>query len=417
MKPNEQDARRQVPGLPPVLLALAENYRRAKAGREGGCGDFIADFRALLSAAASADGEARVRAEEDLRRAERESGAALALERHPRDPNLIYQVRLRPSGEEWLFHRLGEAPPAVRRSELAGWLREQAANAAPPHPGWCGWLLDLSERAASGRSVLPLARDDAAFNAELLRVAAAVLTWPEESLIRYASAVICGDSKRLQTLDAPLRLALRDITGDPAATLETFGILQVPRSVLLHGPLRLALPGGMLDLGLLRGPVAISGSDLAAASAIQCPATACLTVENESVFHELAKRNPGILLVHTSFPGAATRHLLTHLPAVLPCHHFGDSDPAGFDILRDLRERTARPFRPLGMAFRPDPAAPPLTAAERKTVHRLLTSPVMTDVHAELQAMLDHDSKGGFEQESLGQAGLRLVLAGFLPLP
>jgi len=84
--------------------------------------------------------------------------------------------------------------------------------------------------------------------------------------------------------------------------------------------------------------------------------------------------------------------------------------------LRDLRERTRRSFLPLGMAFRPDPAAPPLTPSERKTVQRLLASPVMTDMRAERQAMLDHGSKGTFEQESLGQAGLRLVLAGFLPL-
>lgn len=398
----------------PALLALAATYRRSKAGREGTTADFLADFRDLLIAAVSTDGDARVRAVEDLRRAEHESGGLLTLERHARDSNIIYQVRLRPAGEDWLFEHLGQAAPASQRRELADWLRGQAATAAP-HPGWRGWLLDLAERAASGKSVQPLERGDPALNAELLRVAAAVLTWPEESLIRYASAVICGDSKRLQALEARLLPALRGITGEPSTTLETFRILQTPRAVLVHGPLVLELPGGSIDLGLLGGPVAISATDFEAASAIRCAAVACLTVENESVFHELAKRHAGILLVRTSFPGAATRHLLSHLPASLPCHHFGDSDPAGFDILRDLREKTGRAFQPLGMAFRPDPAAPPLTASERDTLQRLLASPVMTDVHAELQAMLDHGTKGAFEQESLGQAGLRLVIACFQP--
>ncbi len=396
-----------------MLLALAQCYCHAKAGREGTAADFLADFRDLLTAAASADGEARVRAVEDLRRAEHESGGLLALDRHGRDSNIIYQVRLRPAGEPWLFQRLGQLAPATRRRELAAWFGTRAVPTAAPHPGWQAWLLDLSERAAAGKSVLPFERDDPAFNAELLRVAAAVLTWPEESLIRYASAVICGDSKRLQTLEARLLSALRAISGDSNASLESFRILQSPRRVLLHGPLMLELPGGTLDLGLLGGPAAISATDLAAATAIRCAGRACLTVENESVFHELAKRNPGILLVHTSFPGAATRHLLRHLPATLPCHHFGDTDPAGFDILRDLREKTRRSFQPLGMQFRPDPTAPPLTASERNTLHRLLAAPTMADVHAELQAMLDHGTKGAFEQESLGHAGLHRITACF----
>jgi hypothetical protein len=417
MKPTEPQAPHQAPGRPPVLLALAETYRRSKAGREGATADFLADFRDLLTAAASADGEARVRAVEDLRRAEHESGGLLVLDRHARDSNIIYKVRLRPAGERWLFECLGQAAPATQRRGLAEWLRAEAAPSAAPHPGWQAWLLDLAERAAAGKSVLPLERDDPAFNAELLRVSAAVLTWPGESLVRYASAVICGDSKRLQTLEARLLPALRAITGEANTSLESFRILQTPRRVLLHGPLMLELPGGSLDLGLLGGPAAISAIDLAAASAIHCAGRACLTVENESVFHELAKRNPGILLVHTSFPGAATRHLLRHLPATLPCHHFGDTDPAGFDILRDLREKTRRSIQPLGMHFRPDPTAPPLTASERNTLHRLLAAPGMADVHAELQAMLDHGTKGAFEQESLGHAGLHRVTACFQPQP
>ncbi|MCX6879071.1 MAG: DUF2220 family protein [Verrucomicrobia bacterium] len=413
MKPTEEQVPHKATGLPVVLLALAENYRRSKAGREGGTGDFLADFRDLLAAAASTDGEARVRAVEDLRRAAHESGGRLSLDFHPRDPNIIYQVRLRPAGESWLFHHLGQVPPAARRAELAAWFREQALAAAP-HPGWQPWLLALSARALAGLSVLPFERDDQPLNAELLRVSAAVLTWSDESLIRYASAVICGDSKRLQALETRLLQALRTVTGDPATTLETFRILHTPRTVLLHGPLLLDLPGGTLNFSLLRGPVAVSGTDLAAARAIRCAAPACLTVENESVFLELAKRHPDLLLVHTSFPGAATRHLLSHLPATLPCCHFGDTDPAGFDILRDLREKTKRQFQPIGMTFRPDPRAPSLTVPERKTLRRLLASPVLADVYPELQAMLAHGSKGAFEQESLGQAGLQLVAAYFL---
>lgn len=394
---------------PPVLLALARRYAKSKAGREGASGDFLADFRELLKASNSHDGEARVRAEEDLRRARHASGGLLELDLHPRDATIIHRVRLHPDAENWLFRQLGQEPPSARRYELHAFFRQHAA-APEPRSGWRDWLLDLSANALSGSTVQPFEREDMPFNAELLRVTEGVLRWNGESLIRYASAVICGDSKRLESLLAPLLQALRAITGDASVTLETFRILQTPRAVLIHGPLVLELPGGTLDLGLLAGPVAVAATDLELAGDIRCPAPACLTVENEGVFRELAKRNPGILLVHTSFPGAATRHLLRRLPESLPCYHFGDSDPAGFDILRDLREKTARFFHPVLMDFRPTHQAQPLTQAERKTVARLLESPSLADIRPALHAMLDHGTKGDFEQESLGPCALNHCL-------
>ena len=395
--------------MSPVLLALAARYRSSKAGREGGTADFLADFRELLKSAGSHDGDARVRAEDDLRRAAHESGGLLALDHHPRDPKIIHRVRLRAEGETWLFQHLGQRPPAALRKELSEFFTEQA-GASMPHPGWRGWLLELAASAMAGKNVLPFERGDMALNTELLRVCAAVLTWPEESLIRYASAVICRDSKRLEVLQARVLQALRAVTGEPETSFESFQILQAPRAVLIHGPLVLELPGGTLDLGLLAGPVAISGTDLEQATAIRSAARACLTVENEGVFRELAKRNPGVLLVHTSFPGAATRCLLGRLPTTISYHHFGDSDPAGFEILRDLREKTGRYFKPIGMSFRPSTTALPLTEPERKTLGRLLAAPMLEDVRPELQAMLAHGTKGDFEQESLGQAGLLRVL-------
>lgn len=397
--------------MSPVLLALAARYRASKAGREGGNADFLTDFRDLLKSAASHDGDARVRAEDDLRRAEHESDGLVALDHHPRDPKIVHRVRLRPGGENWLFSHLGQPAPSALRSELAAFFLDHAGDPVP-HSGWRGWLENLAALALAGKSVLPFERDDMALNAELLRTTAAILAWPEESLIRYASAVICGDSKRLEILQARLLQALRGITGDPETGFESFRILQTPRSVLIHGPLLLGLPGGPLDLGLLAGPVSVSGTDLELALEIRSAARACLTVENEGVFRELAKRNPGVLLVHTSFPGAATRCLLGRLPAEMAFHHFGDSDPAGFDILRDLREKSGRDFKPVAMEFRANVSASPLTEPERKTIVRLLRSPSLEDVRPVLQAMLDRGTKGDFEQESLGQQRLRTLLDG-----
>jgi hypothetical protein len=60
------------------------------------------------------------------------------------------------------------------------------------------------------------------------------------------------------------------------------------------------------------------------------------------------------LLLHAEasdarYPGSGTLKLLQRLAAELEFWHFGDSDEAGFDILRVLREMSGRNFQPLHM--------------------------------------------------------------------
>jgi hypothetical protein len=56
------------------------------------------------------------------------------------------------------------------------------------------------------------------------------------------------------------------------------------------GPLKLVLPEGTLDLGLLKGGVAISEDDVRRSLRIECSAARVLTIENDTTFTELVKR-------------------------------------------------------------------------------------------------------------------------------
>jgi hypothetical protein len=87
--------------------------------------------------------------------------------------------------------------------------------------------------------------------------------------------------------------------------------------------------------------------------------------------------------------------------------HFGDSDPEGFDILRDLRSRSGRPFQSLLMDYRPADSAPTLEVDDRRLIKRLLELPIMEAEYFPLRQMLQAGSKGRFEQESLGRPKLR----------
>lgn len=389
----------------PTLQSFAASFRQSAAGKSGMVKDFTLDWEKFLRAAGLHDGDARELAERDLLAAERASGGMLIIDRHPRT-GAKQVIRLkREGGEAWLFGAVGESSPTEEREELAAFFESAAGIPVSCAEAWRAWCGGLVARARGGDPLAPFKRDDAAGNRKLLDALAGVLNWREESLVRYASTVICRDSKALEQLRPRLLAALREITGRAELSLEDFGISDKPRSVSVHGPLVLELAAGRIDFGVLAGPVLVSAIDLAAAKSVECRARLCLTVENESVFLELAKRRTGVLLVQTSFPGAATRRLFERLPVDLECRHFGDSDPAGFDVLRDLREKTGRDFRPLMMAFRPLAGAPALTEEERRVIARLLASDIVADVHAELRAMLEAGTKGDFEQESVGLDG------------
>ena len=222
-------------------------------------------------------------------------------------------------------------------------------------------------------------------------------------MIRFASCVICRASKRLEQLQPKIETALSEITHGVLKTLEDLGLLEKPRQVLFHGPLQL----DSLAFGSLRGAVSISETDIQSARAVTCLAERILTVENLESFLELVKQNRGdTLLIQTSYPNRAALNLLARLSAELPTFHFGDTDVWGFDILRDLREKTGRAFRPLHMHYRHLVDAPSLTSQEFKLLTRLLDHPSMRDCHEALEAMQKAGTKGDYEQESLGRPTL-----------
>jgi len=142
---------------------------------------------------------------------------------------------------------------------------------------------------------------------------------------------------------------LEDITGGEIRTLDDIGIISNPRSVLVHGPLKLCLDGAWLDFGILHGSFRLSQTDIEHAEKIETSSLRCTTIENETTFHELAKLQSGELLICTSYPGSGTVALLRRLPPNIDCWHFGDSDEPGFEILRVLRDKSGRDFRPLHM--------------------------------------------------------------------
>ncbi|HRJ72694.1 MAG TPA: DUF2220 family protein [Terrimicrobiaceae bacterium] len=387
-----------------ILRALAARYERSRAGRTGqSATDLLFDYERLLREAGCDRGDPRICAERDL--SDAVERGLLVIERHRRT-GIPQLVRLSPLHERELFRAVNLTPPSERRQALARLFIEAAHRTVPSRweTSWRTFCEQIAAAAAAGASVAPFTRDQRDETREILALLPQLLDWQTESLRRFASSRLCGDSKRLEVLQSRLAACLDKITGGEIRTLEDLGILENERAVIVHGPLRLQFPGGPLDLGLLSAPARIDRRDLQRAQ-FDTSASRCLTVENLSVLHELARRKSGTLLASSGSEGgfahSAIIEFLQALPADVSCAHCGDTDPKGFEILENLRQRTQRPIASLGMTFEDSAPGPSLTPAEQKTIRRLQDSPFLTDREkAELLRMESAGHKGIFEQEA-----------------
>jgi hypothetical protein len=388
----------------PVLLKLAELYGQSAAGRHGaGKLDFQPSIEDLLGAAGCREGEARELAEQDLRAAH-ELRVITLVPIHRRDPSLFVRLRLAPQSEAAFFAYVGLASPTAKRAEWAALFREAAAWPVPARfsDSWQRFCGARADAASNWREMKPFDRHDLAGGRELLALLPRLLEWEGRHLVRWASSVICGHSKMLERRQKTLELLLAEATANCASTFESLGILPVAPGVTFHGPLRLRIGIEWRDFRDLHGPATLSGADVGRINGCECGAGRCLTVENATPFRSLAALRSGELLIHTSYPNEATLGLLTHLKRLASppeFWHFGDTDPSGFHILADLRQRSGIPFRSFRMDFRSLTGAQRLKDRERVLIRELLSK--MPAERAALEAMFAAGDKGDFEQESL----------------
>lgn len=361
-------------------------------------------------------GEAGIKSAEDQKAAEREARRTpkLLLVPRKRNPRFIDKIKLPLESEPWLHALFGTTTGADAQQQTLAVVRRHAETPHPLLPDLWSALCAHLESEFSVPHVCGPFQGRKALRVESLLTLLLQLTsreWPEGTLIRDASKRLGHDSKLLESEQSSLEGALTLLFGRETP-LEALNI-QTSNSVLhYNGPLTLHFADGTLHHSdALRFESTLSVAELDRATRITTSAERLLTVENrKTTFLQLARADMSrtTLIVATSFPTPAVRRLLEKLPPHLLHHHFGDTDPSGWDILRDLREVCpARAVHPFRMHWRMDAKSKSLTSPERKTLQRLLADPRMTDCHGELRAMLESGLKGDFEQESLGPPSLQ----------
>ena len=247
------------------MRTLAQVYERSVAGRTGQASRFCRiPFVDLTRDAECADGDALEVGRATLTEL---SNTGIVRLRHPRrDQSTIVAVEIDPSREEELFAMLDRESPSDRREQLAAIFARGESWEAPQRfqSGWKQTCRRFAQAAKTGGALAPFSRADLDYTAELLRVGFELLHWNRESLVRFASCQLLGNSKQLEQYRSALETTLSIVTDGEVTDLAQLGILDNPRSCILAGPMLMRFAEGTADLQSLRGPITLSLADVRA---------------------------------------------------------------------------------------------------------------------------------------------------------
>ena len=292
-------------------------------------------------------------------------------------------------------------------------LYREYARANDPLGRFCRDQLTLLEDGKKAR----YPAEKAALLLELLRV---ILLNGEELYERELSIRILHDSKRFA---AEYRTAVCDILrkyGDYEGLLQGETEKRTIQEILLEEHLICANPGyiyvkgtaefRMADGGVHRTeeglPVAFSTAFMKEVRSVHVQATRVITVENLTSFHRFDQKGFFVVYLSGYHSSRITRFLhRIEAPENHEWLHFGDLDPDGFLILKNLCRKTGMEFRAWQMSadilrrFRG--YTRPLTEQDRAKAEKMLKEGYYPE---EMRLMLEEGIK--LEQEAIGAHGI-----------
>lgn len=390
---------------PAWLSEMHRQWQRVRGKRIGTPSrPFSRDWHKLLEDSGIVSAEDIAAAGRELEALEKEGH--LLVHRHRYRRHNIEKISLPVENEAWLIAFFGGTPASDLLDRSLSIIADFSLTVHPAFPAeWERLLEFLRLDFTAGKSPHPFKWTEPEKLRETLDICFRLTSreWEPGTLIRQASVEIGLGSKGLEERRASIESALAALFGE-VCELKSLGLADGDTHVELSGRFRLHFPDGshqeIDNLHIAK----IDTSDIFRCERISTPATELLTIENRKTTfrqHAAANRDGSMLIATTSFPTPTFREFLRKLPEGITHRHFGDTDPAGWHILLKLREAAPRPVHAHRMQWRPGKSPVPLGAYDRKLLPKLLDSPVLEDVREEISAILLHDDKGDYEQETL----------------
>ena len=324
-----------------------------------------------------------------------------------RKGHIIARVQLRTENLETAYAFVRRVP----KQDLAAIHRQllKECLAKEPTPVCRAFAAHVLERLAEHKSVKEFVQlEDIASTRRLLAVIEAIEKNEEPLYLREFSIRHFQDSKAFEKMEGRIAHIFRRFQpGCEEAAVEEilaeYGIYHTPDYVYLKGNATLLVGAEKIDLSVLKQGLGISGEDI---GRIRFAGTAAvkqvITIENLTTFFRWQEED-SLLVYLGGYHNSVRRALRMELHAACPqaaYHHFGDIDAGGFEIYRDLREKTGIPFRMYRMDLETlqdyEQYGRTLTENDRKRLQKMRGREELREV---IDYMLAHDVK--LEQECI----------------
>ena len=342
-----------------------------------------------------------------------ELGYTCSVWKGGRKNHILQKIVLCDERVDEIYRYLGRVPEKKKQQIQLQTLKELKGECATLIAGkFISWLIERLEQGKSVKEYLEL--ENIEETRRLIRVITAIETNQKEIYIREFSVRCFGDSKELEKKAGLIGKILRRFSDDYAemdndAILAEYGIYRTPNYVYVkgNGSLRVGEPDSYeVNLGNLHQGIGLSGEDLDSLEwLVDIPVKKVITIENLTTFFRW-EESDSILIYLGGYHNAVRRKFLQKLYKVFPnveYFHFGDIDVGGFEIYRDLCNRTGIPFQTYRMGIHElkqyESYTKKLTANDQRRLEVLLEKKEYETVWPVLKYMKEHGKK--LEQESI----------------
>lgn len=325
--------------------------------------------------------------------------------------HVVAKVRLLSAEKAYAY--AGRTPKASLEEAalliLQEFLTPGKAEETPVTEAFARYLSDRIQRHASVREYMDLNDPEAARN--LLHALRCVERNGTPCYLREFSVRCFHDSKYFEQMQQRITGIFRKFGSGYAdmhsrEILAEYGIYHTPDYVFFKGNAELEIGGKVLELQMLTQGIGISGDDLLK---LRIPVSEknqqirrVMTIENLTAFFRFQEEDC-LAIYLGGYHNGVRRELLKVIRKRWPQAeylHFGDIDAGGFQILRDLREKTGIPFTAWRMDLktlrRYEVFARPLTASDRTRLEALRGTTEWQEV---IRYMLEKNIK--LEQECI----------------
>lgn len=230
--------------------------------------------------------------------------------------------------------------------------------------------------------------------------------------IREFSIAVFGDSKCFEQMSGKIAKVFRTFGSgfkdkEESEIYAEYGIYHTPNYVYLKGNIRIRLQDAVFPVAVLKQGIGISGEDIGDIRLEDFSAIKrVITIENLTTFFRW-QESDALIVYLGGYHNRLRRSLLKSIYEMLPeakYLHFGDIDAGGFEIFKDLKEKTGIPFEMYRMDLdtlkRYEKYGKALTKNDRLRLEKLKEKAEFAEVMELVDYMLERDVK--LEQECVG---------------